>query len=144
MSVTANKALVRHFFESLATKNPAVIDELVSADIVMHAGAATTESSREEIKQRTAAAFKFVQDITLTIEDMLAEGDKVAVRYSFSLAVTSPPTKGARPTEAADRATGTGMLILRLVDGQITESWSEGGSTTHRFAFSGPRPAPQR
>jgi len=144
MSTTANKAIVRRLFEGLATHNLALIDELFSPDIVIHTGAGSSERCLEEIKQRSLAMIQFVPDLRFTIEDMLAEGDKVSVRYSFE--GTIQPMEQGRATEAERSLSGTGMAILRLANGKITESWNEGG-TTHRISTYGPtrsRPAPEK
>ena len=144
MSPSENKAIVRRLFEGLTQKNLALIDELFSPDIVIHTGAGSAERSLEEIKQRSFAVVQMLPDLRLTIEDMLAEGDKVSVRYSFE--GTMPPIGQERGSDAERSLSGTGMAILRLAHGKIRETWNEGG-TTHRISTYGPtrsRRAPER
>lgn len=144
MPTSDSKTIVRRLFERLSTQNLALLDELFSPNVVMHTGADSTERSLEEIKQYSLAMVQIVPDLRFTIEDILAEGDKVSVRYIF--AGTLQPMDQAPAIEADRRLSGTGMTMLRLTNGRITESWNEGG-TSHRIAIfrpARPRPAPTR
>lgn len=136
MSIHDNKAIARRLFEGLATEKVALIDELFSPDIVIHMGTNASERSLEEIKRDSRGMVDIVPDLRFTIEDMLAEGDKVSVRYSFEGMIQ--PTGQMQIPEADRRLSGTGMTILRITDGKITESWNESG-TTRRISTYGPR-----
>ena len=58
----------------------------------------------------------------MEIEDMLAEGDKVAGRIRFR-ATNTGSFQGMPPTGKAVDVTGTG--IFRVVDGKVTDNWYE-------------------
>lgn len=72
-----------------------------------------------EVRQHFAAMFGAFPDMRVTIEDMVAEGDKVAVRLA------DHGTLPAGVMGRAESVTGTGLAILRVLDGRIVESWGE-------------------
>jgi len=61
-------------------------------------------------------------DVRLTIEDMVAEGDKVAVRWAWS-GTHRGEYMGIAPT--GKEVTYTGITIHRITGGKIVESWDE-------------------
>lgn len=61
-------------------------------------------------------------DVHVSIEDMLAEGDLVAVRLTMTMTHTAP-YQGLPAT--GRRLTGTQILIDRVADGRIVETWQE-------------------
>ena len=82
MSIEENKALVRHFFEEVLNQGRlALIDELAAPDFVYH-NASTTIQGREPYKQFLSMYFTVGPDLHFTIEDEVAEGDKVVTRYT--------------------------------------------------------------
>jgi steroid delta-isomerase-like uncharacterized protein len=81
---------------------------------------------------RGPAAFKpFYQafrrafpDMKINVEDVLVEGDKTAIRFSFTGTHSGPgPMANLAPTGRPFRATG--ITIVRWHDGQIMEGWNE-------------------
>src|SRR5262245_36618977 len=78
----ANKALLRAHYESAANAyRPSVIDRQVAADFVDHAQPECT--GPEGVKAQTRALRAAFPDLTVTIEDLVAEGDLVAVRATW-------------------------------------------------------------
>src|ERR1051326_4388595 len=61
-------------------------------------------------------------DLTFTLEDILASGDRVVDRWTMQ-ATHLGPFLGTHPSHK--RVTFTGIDILRIVDGQIVESWHQ-------------------
>ena len=78
---------------------------------------------RDGVRQRRARTQAAFPDGRFDIEDMIEEGDRVAVRYRFT-GTHSGPFAGAPAT--GKEVTGQGIEIYRLHDGQIVESWSQG------------------
>lgn len=118
MSTADAKAIVRRFHESLSKDNLAIVDELIGLDFVSH-GPGFAGHGPAGVKQHFAAMFEAYPDIRFSVEDMVAEGDKVAVRLAYH---------GAMPASVmgqAENVTGTILAILRVVDGRIVESWGE-------------------
>ncbi len=62
-----------------------------------------------------------VPDLQLTVEDMVAEGDKVVVRWTFRGTHTGVSASGTPPTGKPLTALAIG--IYRFVDGKIAEDW---------------------
>lgn len=78
MSLEKNKAIVRRFVEEFNKRNLAIIDELASPDYVDHDHQLR---GLEGLKQLMTIEFKGFPDFHMTIEDMIAEGDRVWVRF---------------------------------------------------------------
>jgi predicted ester cyclase len=74
MTLEKNKALIRKAIEALNKKDLTFIEELIAPDYVDH-----TNPLRdgEDIKQFYNRVFKDLPDFQRTIEDIIAEGDKV-------------------------------------------------------------------
>ena len=122
MTTEENKALVRRFIQEVFLEGrPEAVDELLADDFVPHTWGRTGEGKDELIK-----AIKRVQaglsDARMTIEDMFAEGDRVAVRLT-SHAVQTGPFMGLPPSGKA--YTIGEIHIFRLRDGKVAEHWHE-------------------
>lgn len=120
-----NKMLLRRWFEEVWNKGRTeAIDEMFAADGIAH-GLSDDEGS----PLRGGADFKPFHEtfrgafpnIEVVVEDMIAEGDKVAARCSVRGQHT-----GANLGVAASNAPVkfTGMCIVRINDGKIVEAWN--------------------
>src|ERR1700736_143286 len=120
MSTEQNKAVVRRFVEEVINKhNLARIDELFTPDYVNHAPG--LPPGREAEKQLNSASFAAFPDARVTIEDLVAEGDKVVARVSYRGTHTGD-FMGIPPTGKQFIVTGAG--VFRVADGKIAEQWS--------------------
>jgi predicted ester cyclase len=80
MSPEDNKILSRRLLEDLwNAKNLALQDEVLTTDFIEHIGGASLHT--EEIKQMISANLAAFPDIQATVEDQLAEEDKVVTRW---------------------------------------------------------------
>jgi predicted ester cyclase len=121
MSVAANKALVRRYIDDVWNKRAyAVIAESVAADVVNHADPRAIPGI-ERWKQAVLRIHAAFPDVTVTIDDLVGEGDKVVVRVTMAGTHIGPPGRIA-PTGRRVRWTET--HILRLADGKIAEQWA--------------------
>ena len=120
MSTEENKATLRRFADEFNQGNLAVIDELCTPDYVYHDPANPTIRSRQDYKQWLAQFRTAFPDVHISIEDILAEADKVAYRYTIS-GTHSGSWRGAAPT--GKPITTISINIARLTDGKITEVW---------------------
>jgi steroid delta-isomerase-like uncharacterized protein len=120
MSTEENKTIVRRSIEEFNQGNLAVIDELFAPDFVYHDPANPQVRSREDYKQWITGFFAAFPDVHASVEDMLAEEDRVAYRYTLR-ATQSGSWRGAAPTGKA--ITVTSITIARLADGKIAEGW---------------------
>ncbi len=117
----ANKAILRRFFEEIYNQgNLAVADDLVAADYVCHNPAPGEAPGREGLKAFVAYLHRSFDDLHVTIEDQVAEGDRVATRYTIR-GRQEGEFAGIPPTGKLVTITATSMH--RIEDGQIRESW---------------------
>src|SRR6266581_9404862 len=124
MSTEENKALARRLIEEAWNQgNLTTVDELMAPDHVGHHSLVPNQPpSRELYKQfivRTRAAFP---DLHATIEDQIAEGDKVMTRWSVQ-GTHQGVFRGHSPTGKQMRVTG--IVIDRIVGGKVVEGWME-------------------
>ena len=120
MSVEENKALVRRLVEAWNTRNWGVLDELMVPDCVDHYAPAGQKPGREGYREAEINVTNAFPDIKFTIEDMIAEGDKVAVRLTFS-GTHRGEFMGIAPTNK--RVTVPEISIWRIVSGKFVEEW---------------------
>lgn len=116
-----NKAAARAVFEVWSSGELERLDELVAPNVVHHDpydphGFQGLEGMKKTIEiNRTA-----FPDLQMTIEDQVADEDKVATRWSASMTHRGE-LMGAPPT--GRRATLTGITIDRFEAGKIVEAW---------------------
>lgn len=122
-SAQQNKRLVRRLYDEVFVKwNLDVVDELVAPEFIGHEmppGLPPGPQGFREFYGILRAAFP---DVQLTVEDMIAEGDKVVVRWR-SRAIHKGAFRGIPPT-GGDAST-TGIAIYRLSKGKVVERWVE-------------------
>ena len=120
MSTEANKALVRRFYEDVFNqRNVALVDELCTTQHVFH-NPPITLHSKEEFKQFLSLYITAFPDARFTIEDQIAEGDRVTSRYTFR-GTHQGDLMGIAPT--GKQVTVTGMIINRIAGGKSEEGW---------------------
>ena len=121
MSSEENKALVRKMVEASNKKDLAVIDavldEFMALDFLDHHGQIR---GRENVKKAYAMSLENFSDLHRTIEDIIAEGDKVW----FLEKVTGTDSSGKKMD-------ATALNIIRIVNGKAVEGW---GGYIHKTA----------
>ncbi len=121
MAEEENKAIVRRTWEELFNQGKlATADELISASFINHAasGSPPGPTSFRQLVMFYRNAFP---DVKFTIEDMLAEGDKVVMRNSFS-GTHQGVFMGIAPT--GRRVSQEQIHIVRVANGQVVEHWA--------------------
>ena len=117
-----NKALVRRFYEEIWNKgNLAAADELLAANFVNHSFPEIPKGP-EGFKQVFKMWRSGFPDLQMTVEDMVAEGDKVACRLT-SRATHKGEFMGIAAT--GKQVTSTSISIQRVAGGKLVESWVE-------------------
>jgi steroid delta-isomerase-like uncharacterized protein len=120
-----NKALVRRWFEEVWNRGRAeAIDEMFAEDGIAHG---LSDAAGEPL--RGPAGFRpffssfreAFPDIEVVVEDVIAEGDKLAARCSVR-AKHQGDTLGFRATGRPIEITG--MTFARVRDGKIVEAWN--------------------
>ena len=115
-----NKEVVKHYWEGKWNeRRPEILDELQTQDVVYH-GTSMEMNGIEEYKRVYSSFLSAFHDTQVTFEDLIAEGDKVMSRITFS-AVHKGELEGIPPT--GKTLTISLFTIFRLVDGKIVEEW---------------------
>jgi predicted SnoaL-like aldol condensation-catalyzing enzyme len=109
-----NKVVQRRIIDEVINeKNLDLADELFSEEHELHPEAPEVGRGPEGMKWAFAGLHEEFPDIRVEIESMVAEGDIVAVRLTFS--GTHAPT--------GERATWPEMVFARFCEGKAVESW---------------------
>ena len=117
MSLDEMKEFIRNHFEEFVNRqNLDIADVNFASDFVDHGADVPpgTPPGPAGAKQYVGSALKQVPDLKVTIEDIIAEGDKVVVRNTW------------RGTNQATRKTLQfgGIVIWRIAGGKIVERWA--------------------
>jgi len=123
MSTEENKAIARRWGEEVWGKGSlAAVDELFAANFVFNYPAPGATPDLKGYKQTVTSLCAPFANIQCTAEDVVAEGNKVAVRWTWR-GTHKGELMGIAPTGKQVMITGIG--ILRIVGGKIVEEWGE-------------------
>src|SRR5215207_1201478 len=124
MTAEENKAVVRREMEELFnhTGNLDVADEIIAPNYVSYEPTSGETRGIEGAKQFAATYREAFPDLENTIEDMVAEGDKVVVRFRARGTHQGETEAFGPPTDK--RMEITGITIKRLSEGKIVEAWT--------------------
>lgn len=120
MSAEENKDVVRRYWEEVWNqKRLNMLEEFVAPVHTIHlpGGQAHRPPSIPVWVDQAMISFP---DVHFTLEDMIAEGDRVATRWSY-LATHTGPFLGIPPT--GRQVTDSGTTTVRIEDGKIAEMW---------------------
>lgn len=116
-----NKAVIRRWVEELWNKGDlSTVEELFSQEWVNHTPAGDEsglDSIRQEVPRRRAA----FPDLQMTIEDLVAEGDKVAVRVRM-IGTQEGEYRGLRAK--GNKVDIWAVTIRRIRNGKMVEGWT--------------------
>lgn len=116
-----NKELIRRFYEEVFNKrNLAALDDFYSPDHVDHSLPPGLPLGPEGTRQAISVMLSGFPDLHITIEDMIAEGDKVVTR--FTTHGTQQGMFGNIPPTGKQVAIPT-IEITRITGGKIVEDW---------------------
>src|SRR5690349_7010073 len=121
MSTEDNKTLYRRLLEEVMNqRNLVLVDELCAPDFVYHR-ASTTMQGREPFKQFLSIYLTASPNLHFTIEDQVADQDKVVTRYT-GRGTHLGPFMGIPPTRK--HVTAAGIIIIRVANGKVVEEWA--------------------
>jgi len=142
MSTEQNKAIARRIFEEVASQgNFAVIEEAISPNFVYRTSAFPEFHGPGGFKEFFTEHRKTFPDIHYTVEDVVAEADKVMVRWTAS-GTHKGDMMGIPPT--GKQATVTGITLFRFVNRKIAEgltTWDALGALQQLGVIPVPRQA---
>jgi steroid delta-isomerase-like uncharacterized protein len=115
-----NKEKARRSWEIVNQRDPDLIEEIYPPDFVWHEPDQDIRGY-EQARQFVSTFFTALPDINITVEDVIAEGDKAVTRYTI---------RGTHQGETEDFGPPTGrqmelkgITIHRFEDGKIVEEW---------------------
>ena len=117
MTTNKNKLVVlRLFGEVFNQQSLSVIDELYDTDVVDHSAFPDQAPGIEGIKSAIKGFFGIFDNLKITVEDVIAEYDKVVTREVWR-GIHKPSGKIAE---------GSVIHIFRIREGKIADEWSRG------------------
>jgi steroid delta-isomerase-like uncharacterized protein len=116
-----NKELVRRFYrEVFGDWNMALVDEVVSPRFVSHDWPEGGPTGPQAFRNFYAAIRSAVPDARYEVEDLIAEGDRVVVRWSMR-GTHEGGFRGIAPTGRP--IVLKGIAIYRVKGGKLMERW---------------------
>lgn len=118
---TRNKAIARRVFEEILTQGKfEVAEQIYSKDFVNHG--LTRDASLKEDQDAARGWKQAFPDLKMTVLQEIAEGDLVTVLWSGTGTNTG---QGVGLPATGKGGTLRGITIWRIVNGKLTEEWSE-------------------
>lgn len=121
---TSNKATFRRFQDAANTGDAEqiskTIDEIVEPDVLIRTPLPVEATGAQALKEVFARLHRAFPDLRITVEDVIAEGDKVAARNSVT-GTHRGEYMGLPPTGKA--ITYNEIFIFRFAGGRIAETW---------------------
>ena len=119
MSLEENKRIVRRYYEEIWNKNSLeCLDEIVADDYIEQPGGSGIEGWKQWFNLMHSA----FPDVHYTVEDITAEGDKVAARFSVR-GTHKGEFMGIPPTNKQINITV--LTMKKIVNGKIQEAWTK-------------------
>jgi steroid delta-isomerase-like uncharacterized protein len=122
MSTEQNTALARRMVEEIFNRgNTSRVDEFLASDFVEHEELPPgIPSGREGVTQMTIMLRSAFPDFEATIDDIIAEGDKVVIRQTWT-GTHKGDFMGVPPT---GKSVSFGVIdIIRVAGGKFVEHW---------------------
>jgi steroid delta-isomerase-like uncharacterized protein len=117
MNLEHNKAIVRDYLNEVVNDgNMAAFDKYFSEDVVFN----NDKNFKRQYAARMLAIRSAFPDQHLTIEDQIAEGDKVVTRVTFR-ATHEGQFNGIAPT--GRKVQWSGIAMDRIANGKVVEMW---------------------
>jgi steroid delta-isomerase-like uncharacterized protein len=119
MSIKENKALIHQMYELLSMRKLDAFFECFSPECITH-NSTIGDSSMAQVKERITGFMAAFPDATFTVEDLVAEGDRVVLRETMrgtqkGVLMDIPPT--GNKIEVAN------IAIYKIAGGKVAEKW---------------------
>ena len=121
-----NKTVAMRVFDEIFNQGKfRVADEIYAPDFRNHGLHQSVDLKTDQ--DAVHAEKQAFPDLRMTVQEMVAEGDKVAVLWTFRGTHTGSGYEGLPPTGTPVELRG--ITIWRIVDGRIREEWSSWSET---------------
>ena len=126
MSTIENKAIASRFAQVWAVGGLPIVDELAAPDIVVsYPFPPEPIRGAEAFKGFLRQFFEALPDVTVLVDDMIAEGEKVAVRWTFR-GTHQGPLLSLSPTGRSVQVSG--LTFYRIIGGKVVEETGIGNT----------------
>lgn len=123
MSAENNKAIARRFIQVWSDENLDTVEELAAPSLVVRYPTIPEVIRGSREFRHVLAGFRSAfPDSSLRVEEEIAEGEKVVIRWNFS-GTHKGSLLGVPAT--GKKVSWTGMTIYRIVDGKVVEEQGE-------------------
>jgi predicted ester cyclase len=119
MSAESNKAIVRRFLTAFEADDEAAFNEVLSPDLVAYSHGRPGPQHREEPMQGIRMWNAAFRETRFTIEEQIAEGDKVASHVTMRSVHSGGDFMGLAPT--GKEVVSNAVSIERIQDGKIVD-----------------------
>jgi predicted ester cyclase len=114
MSIEQNKIIIKRIWEEIFNEGKLdLVDELYYSDYIYHGPGNQELKGLNSLKKYRKGLKSFFTDLHFSVEDIIAEGDKVAVRWNMR------GTSASRKKQVAI----SGTIVSRVVNGKCVEDW---------------------
>jgi predicted ester cyclase len=117
------KRVYQDLVDAVNRRDLDALDQLFDAELINHGADPDEPRGAYHFKQAFGGLIAACPDLRVTVEDAIAEGDKLVVRWSDIGTHTGAPLLGVAATRK--QIVLTGIDILRIRDGKIVERWAE-------------------
>ncbi len=124
VSAEENKDLIRRWIEEVEKGNLDVIDEVLDPNFTDHTLLSGQQPDRGNYKKGLSEDHRAFSNLSISIEDQIAEGDKVVTRYRWRGTHSKGKFRGKAPHNQEIEAEA--IVIHRVVGGKVTDEWSAG------------------
>lgn len=122
MTAEENKELVKRFAKAWENGDLDKMDDILAEDFVFRTAPPGVRPDREGYKEFVGKHLSAFPDFSVALEDVLAEGDRVAHRVTWT-GTHKGEYMGSAPT--GKPVAMTVISIVRIEDGRIAEQWAE-------------------
>jgi len=120
MVISASKATARSYFEEVVNRgNMSAADTIFASEVQFHYPLGVL-SGADAVKEYLAAVRTAFPDIHFTVAVVVAEGERVAVRWMLAGTQTGA-FRGKAPT--GQKVSMPGLTLFHVVNGKIQEMW---------------------
>ena len=130
----SNVEVVNQWYEVWGTDDDAILEDLVQPDIIHYWGVGEDTFNVADLRARTHVFASAFSDLQTSVDEVIADGDYVAVHWTLTATQTGP-FFDLEPSGV--RATWTGINIFRFECGKIAESWNESDQVGLRAQLTG-------
>lgn len=117
-----NAALIRMYWDEVVWADQGVIESMLSPDLVHHWGIGDDTTGIDAFSEQFAIFLAAFPDIRITVEEVVAEGDLVASRWTAT-GTHSEEWMGIPPTR--QEVSWDGINLFRIECGLVAEAWGE-------------------